>query len=381
MEGATDTARHLTEDWPQKADLGAEWRRQGGATEPDGMEQTKTERDASAALGLALRAMKEHQYIDQKRQVVLRLIKRAERRVFLFDLLKKLRIRRPHLNLLSELRPLLSLEPSNEKLKAITKKYLSDLNRDTMARLRHETSRANEPILLVIGCRKYRRKLRTAVKHLRENYGGVVFGIMANKSMKDWKIRYDEAGWIITLPCKDGYEALTEKIVWACLAINMANRTASILKVDDDIKSVDKIKAKKLNEEVIANGNKAAGSPISVKSPLNVDRGWHLGKSKGKKNIEPFQGIGPKIWMSGGAGYLMTPDAAETVGEFGLHSWEFVKAQTYEDLTVSWIVESCSGNIQWLEDVGVAGIMNERTQDIMSGIRYHKTEEVRGERQ
>mgnify|MGYP001296597189 CR=1 FL=1 len=344
------------------------------------MEQTKTEQDATAALGLALREMKSHQYIAQKKKVVLRLVKRAERRVYIFDLLKKLSIKRPPINLLSELRPVLSLEPSNEKLKAITKRYLNDLNNKDVGQLRLETTRRDEPILLVIGCKKYQRKLKKAVKHLRENYGEAVFGVIGNKSMKDWMIRYDRARGIITLPCRDGYEALTEKIVLACLVLNIANRKASILKVDDDIKNVDRRKVKRLNEEVTLNGNKAAGSPISVKSPLNVDRGWHLGKSEGKKNIEPFQGIGPKIWMSGGAGYLMRSDAAKTVGEFGLHSWEFIKSQIYEDLTVSWIIESCSGEIQWIEDIGVAGIMNERTQDIMSGIRYHKKEEARGER-
>ena len=102
-----------------------------------------------------------------------------------------------------------------------------------------------------------------------------------------------------------------------------------------------------------------------------------MGKSNGKRNWQAFEGLGPKIWMSGGAGYLLAPKAVQTVGEFALHSWKFIESQVYEDLTITWIVESCCGKINWLETFDRTGIINERSQDIMSGSKYHNPKDLK----
>ena len=312
-----------------------------------------------------------------RKNVVKGLVQRARRRLWIFLVLERMGMHNPPINLLSQLRPVLASHPTDENLIKATRLYLQGLNKKTIEEFRRYSKGREGPIVMITGCRKYYKKLTKSAKILRQQEEGLtVLGIIGTTFGTDWKIKFDKLNGILELPCQDGYEALPEKIIWGCLAVELCIKGASILKVDDDTKSIEADNIRQLKRKVIAEGNKAAGSPISIKMPLQIDRGWHLGKSSGPKNWQPYEGLGPKIWMSGGAGYLLTSEAVETAGNFALHSWNFVESQIYEDLLISWIVQSCCGKISWIEDFKTTGIRNERSEDIISGSRYHRKHDL-----
>ena len=317
----------------------------------------------------------------KKNRVIKKLKKQARKRLWVFSLLNNLDYQSHNLQLLKKIRPLQALYPSDKALIDETKNYLRRLNRKAIEEFKENRDGKSNIIIMIIGCKKYINKLRNTIKKIKDeqcNY--CVVGIVGEPNKADWKIDYDKKYGIFELPCSDGYEGLTEKVIWGCFAMELIRKDAMLVKADDDITSIEGKKIEELIGLMKAKDAKAAGSPISVKTPLQIDRGWHLGKSSGKKNWQAFEGIGPTCWMSGGAGYILMPDAVRTIGEFTLHSWRFIQSQIYEDLTVSWIIQSCCGKIHWIENKKKLGIKNERAEDIMAGMRYHKSEDLNGEK-
>ncbi|MCB4411509.1 hypothetical protein [Synechococcus sp. MU1611] len=344
------------------------------------MGQTKSGDESLKRWGEVLEGINIHKKPDyqNKKRVLARLTARARRRLWAFAILKSLGIHGHNLNLLQSLRPVLALYPTDKELVNETRKYLRRLNRKSLEKFRNSLKGKGNLIIMVVGCIKNEKQLRNTIGRIRQAQTKFsVVGIVGSKNKADWKIKYDNKYGILQLPCSDGYEGLTEKIIWGCLAIELGKGGTTVVKVDEDTKSIDSRKIETLRNQMILEGAKAAGSPISVETPLQIDRGWHLGKSKGKSNWQPYEGIGPKIWMSGGAGYLLMPEAVQTVGDFALHSWQFVKSQIYEDLTISWIVDSCCGKIHWIEQLEKMGIENERSRDIMEGSTYHNPEDLK----
>ena len=329
-------------------------------------------------LNAILMETKASSYSLEKKKVITRLVKQAKRRLWIFGLLNKVRLHKHNLDLLRHIRPILTLYATDRGLINETKKYLRELNKKSLNIFKSNIPSQSKIIIMVVGCNKYHRQLREALKQIRQEHTEMfVVGIVGKGGGTDWKIGYDKEWGILELPCSDEYEGLTEKVIWGCLAIELAVGGMAVLKVDEDTRSCNNKKLKKLAKLVQSVGAKAAGSPISVRTPLEIDRGWHLGKSSGKKNYQPFEGLGPKVWMSGGAGYLLMPEAVKTVGEFALHSWSFIQEQIYEDLTISWIVDSCCGKIYWIEEFSRTGIKNERAEDIIGGSTYHNQEQLK----
>ena len=272
---------------------------------------------------------------------------------------------KPPINMLGAIRPLLALKPLDDELQKSGKEILREWNSVELNKLADISKVSDDAVIVVIGCRtRYKKLLNTVNRLTEQRHGFKVIGIIGKGRGPDWAIKTNRKNGILTVPCRDSYEALPEKILWMCLAINLLDSSLAIIKVDDDTKAVRGEKIKRLLKTTLLQGNDAAGLPISIASPLAVDRGWHIGKSNGKHNWTAFQGLAPKRWMSGGAGYLLQKQAVSELANFALHSWEYIKNELYEDLAVSHILQSCGKSIYWVNNCEELGLRNERINEI-----------------
>ena len=305
------------------------------------------------------------------------MIRRAKRRIFWFRLFQKSKIEKPPINLLSTLRPLLALHPTDQKLLETVKELLRQVNKKSLKDFQDWlTSSRETPLVVVIGCKKRREALKCTLKQLRRSQKQLdVIGVVANNTQADWKLKFNTKEGILEVPCRDSYEGLPEKVIWTHLSV-VLGREQAIFKIDDDTKAIQPEKILELNEMLEIQKKHAAGTQISVNTPLEIDRGWHLGRCSGTDNKKPFEGLGPKLWISGGAGYLVAREGVKTLADFGLHSWNFVEGQIYEDLTVSWIMQSNNRRIHWIKNWQEIGATNERTLQLKSGRRFQITDKT-----
>ena len=90
---------------------------------------------------------------------------------------------------------------------------------------------SEQAVIIVLGCRTRYKKLLNTLKRLREQrHGYQVIGIVGKNNGPDWAIKTNRTNGIITVPCRDTYEALPEKVLWTCLAISMLNSNLAIIK-------------------------------------------------------------------------------------------------------------------------------------------------------
>ena len=309
-------------------------------------------------------------------QVLRQIVRRARRRTWWFKLIRNTVIRTPPINLLTRLRPILSLNPTNQALLNAGKKLLQCLNEESIKSLENWiSSNSKKALVVVIGCKRKKKELKAALNQLRKKESEIdIIGVIGNSKQQDWLFKFDTRNGILELPCRDTYEGLPEKVIWTCLAINLTNERG-IFKVDDDTKEVNPKKLSELEKLLKTQSKHAAVSQIKVETPLQIDRGWHLGRCNGKVNKMPFEGLGPKLWMSGGAGYMVTGEGVNMLGDFCLHSWNFIQNQIYEDLTVSWILQSNGKRIHWVDDWQSIGSVNERTRELQTGRRFQRRSE------
>lgn len=314
--------------------------------------------------------LQNYQTTNAKKAIINKLGNKAKRRLKLVQLAKKIGIKTPKVLFLKEIRLLMALRPLDLTVQSEGKELLQLLNAREIKKL-EEHIKEEETIIVIIGCNKKRIKLKEAMDSLNMNDNRLkVIGVVA-KNINDWQVEFDKKQGILKVPCKDSYEGLTEKVTWTCLAFSLCRKTPNIFKVDDDCVAIEKERIKKLVEETKAKNSIAAGSPISVNNCLSIDRSWHLGKSQGKANHQPFQGISAETWMSGGAGYLLTDEGVNTIGGFCLHSWGYIEQQIYEDMTITYLIQRLSKNIYWTIDYKKLGTKNERIYELSNGLKFH----------
>ena len=278
--------------------------------------------------------------------------------------------RKIRINVLADLRRLYSIEPKSKEIKGAIYQYVRNNNSKSYGKLQQYIE--NECVLVcIIGCNKRKKLLSEAIQRvLNSEFDGKVIGIIGSKRMCDWQIEFDDKSGILYLPCGDDYENLTDKITSMCLAINILNDKISIIKVDEDVKSIE-AKVNVLIESMEKGKYEAAGVKIEVETILDIDRIWHIGKTR-MRNIGAYQGIGTKQWLSGGAGYILKDEAVGLISEFNLHSKEYIDREIYEDLAISSILNTCERKIYWVERIDELGIHNERTMEIS------KTQKAKG---
>ena len=158
------------------------------------------------------------------------------------------KIEKPPINLLSTLRPLLALHPTDQKLLETVKELLRQANKKSLKDFQDWlTSSRETPLVVVIGCKKREKKLKSTLKRLRKSQKQLdVIGVVANQRRADWKLKFNTKEGILEVPCRDGYEGLPEKVIWTHLSIALSSQQA-IFKIDDDTKEIQPEKILKMN--------------------------------------------------------------------------------------------------------------------------------------
>ena len=121
-------------------------------------------------LNAILMETKASSYSLEKKKVITRLVKQAKRRLWIFGLLNKARLQKLNLDLLRHIRPIQTLYATDRGLIGETKKYLSELNKKSLNKFRSNIPSQSKIIIMVLGCNKYHRQLREALRQIRQEH-------------------------------------------------------------------------------------------------------------------------------------------------------------------------------------------------------------------
>ena len=304
-----------------------------------------------------------------RKQHIQPLINRIFRKRRQINQLQKLGWRQPRINLLRSLRPLLSLEPLNRVLQEAARTELARLNYCSLNAL-ERCIHPGTPIIAIVSCRQRMQKARKSLQHfqaINKKPWASPLVITGNPALPDWSFKvHPEKNWL-EIPCGDDYQDLPAKVMTLMWVISLLQPCPSLLKADDDSAPGNQEALARLTQRTNTAYPTAAGFPIVTPSALSLDRGWHIGKSSGKHNHQPFASLGTERWMSGGAGYLLNSAAVVSLGEHALHSWAFTESMLYEDVCVSMQLQSLHCRMEWLINLDELGITSERYHEISQG--------------
>lgn len=314
-------------------------------------------------------ALAEQLTLPNRKQYIQPLINRMLRKRKQISQLQKLGWQQPRLNLLRSLRPILSLEPLNRVLQEAARAELAKLNRRSLNAL-EQCLHPETPIIAIVSCRQRIQKARRALQHFQAIHGkpwASPLMVTGNSALPDWSFKvHPEENWL-EIPCGDHYQDLPAKVMTLMWVISLLRSCPSLLKADDDSAPGNPEALARLTQRTNTACPTAAGFPIATSSALSLDRGWHIGKSSGKYNRQPFASLGTECWMSGGAGYLLNSAAVVSLGEHALHSWAFTESMLYEDVCVSMQLQALHCRMEWLLNLDELGITSERYHEINQG--------------
>jgi hypothetical protein len=268
------------------------------------------------------------------------------------------------------LRAVVSLAPREPGATRAARQLLAHLNRDDLDRLGGLNAGPRRPLVAIVSCRSRLERARLSMNAFQgwnAEPQPVPVIVIGNEWLPDWRFRFLPEERILQLPAPDSYEGLAEKVMTLALVISLLDPSPSMLKVDDDSRPGDGKSLQRTLARMLAAGAPAAGFPITTTSPLDLDRAWHLGRSR-RANLRPFDSLGAQRWMSGGVGYLLAGSCVADLGAFALHSWGFVRSMLYEDVCVSMLVEAAGGRPLFLGTADELGIANERQREIEQGL-------------
>lgn len=310
-----------------------------------------------------------HYRVKHRRPHVRRLESRLLRRLAAITELQRLGWQRPPLSLLKHLRPLLSLAPLDAPLLTSACQELAQRNAPELVKLQ-QCLDAGGPAVAIISCRDRLKQGQQALEEFLgwadKGYGQPLL-ISGDSGLADWTFRFSPEQRWLQLPCRDSYDGLPSKMLTLMWVLCLLPRSPALLKIDDDGQPGDPDRLRTLVQRLGSGHAAAAGFPIVTQTALCLERAWHIGKSAGRVNRQPFSSLGTQCWLSGGTGYLLNSEAVRLLGHFALHSWGFVQSMIYEDVCVSMLLQAGQSKMYWLEDPRDLGVHSERQQEISAG--------------
>lgn len=266
---------------------------------------------------------------------------------------------------LDPLRQLAALVPGDGDATEASLNILRQLNHQPLQLLQEHCSGA--PLLaVVVGCRSRWAQAQHCRQRLAQAWTLPCVIATGNPRLADWQWRFDPASGQLELPCGDGYEHLPAKLLSLALVLGQLRQPPGLLKLDDDAApSRDNHSLLQLLSQLQTSGQLAAGLRCHTDPPGQLDRGWHLGKCRSQRaNHTSFSSLAPEQWLSGGAGYLLSPAGVQALARHSLIHWGFVESMLYEDVCVSALLQRHPGAILWLDDPRVLAVTNERLQEL-----------------
>lgn len=310
-----------------------------------------------------------HHRIEHRHRHILKLERRLLRRLATLSTLQGMGWEQPRLDLLKHLRPLLSLSPLDAPLLSSACCALANHNASELKKLQQYLA-TDGPAIAIISCKsRHKQGLKALEGFLpwsHQGYGQPLL-VSGNPSLPDWAFRFCPQKHWLQLPCSDSYDGLPRKILTLMWVLALLPEPPAVLKIDDDGQPGDPRRLEALVQRLGCEQATAAGFPIVTQTALCLERAWHIGKSRGQANLQPFDSLGTQRWLSGGTGYLLNSNAVKLLGHFALHTWGFVQSMLYEDVCVSMLLTAGHGSWHWLEDPQDLGVYSERQQEIADG--------------
>ncbi|KZR61788.1 hypothetical protein [Prochlorococcus sp. MIT 1303] len=281
--------------------------------------------------------------------------------------------KRPPIHLLYPLRNLTGLVPLDGVTLSAAHSLLTQINRAALSSLHYNlelNKNGQGPVLPVItSCRHRLRNAQAAQEAFQsQKVHGILkpLIVVGQKYQADWAIDYDPHLHLLRISVDDAYEGLPAKVVSMIALIALLPDPPLLLKLDDDARPGNLKQLKSLASRLNQPTPIAAGYPIVTPTPLDLDRAWHLGKSR-RANKRIFCSIGTREWLSGGAGYILNTSAVRLINEFWLHTWDFVNTMLYEDVCLSMLLQAGDVQFQWLRHPGELGLQSERQEEVDQG--------------
>ena len=272
--------------------------------------------------------------------------------------------------LLKPLRQLTALVPGDGDATEASLNILRELNQRPLQQLQEHTQAA--PIAaVVVGCRARWALADACRRRFQQAWGLPCLVVTGNPGLADWQWRFHPIQAHLELAGGDHYEHLAAKLLSLALVWGQLRQPPALLKLDDDAAPAGPSqRLLALLAELQARNQQAAGLACHTDPPGQLDRGWHLGKCHSRQaNQQAYSGLAPQRWLSGGAGYLLSPAGIQALARHSLIHWGVVESMIYEDVCVSLLLNADAPShgdpaaIHWLSDPSQLAITNERLQE------------------
>lgn len=317
------------------------------------------------------RALAHQESFPERRPILNSLVSRLEHQLLLQQSCKKIGLSSAATKVIKYLRPLASLAPLDQGLTIAMRTFLGELNKETLASMTNYLGQPTAAIA-IISCKKnlpQSKELATNFSAWGRTDQLRAIVVTGNKKLPDWQFRFHPSNLHLEIPCPDNYESLPLKILTLLWILSLQNEVPAILKVDDDARPEESWRLARLLDQLEKNIEPTvAGIPVFTSTCLNLDRGWHLGKSEGLWKNKPFDSLGTRSWISGGAGYALSSSAVDQLSSFYMNSWGFISSMVYEDVCVSMLLQAIGARFHWLENPYDLGISTERHAEIDAGL-------------
>lgn len=147
---------------------------------------------------------------------------------------------------------------------------------------------------------------------------------------------FDAVSRVLTIGCSDNYESLPKKVFLTYFILSQVTGIEVVLKLDDDHRLRDQVQFEAFMEQVAANGIVFLGSKISVPTPLQNNRCWHMGKCESEAlNHRPVSILAPTMWLNGAEGYCLKRPALVRLALVFITCEDEIRHAIYEDLLVT----------------------------------------------
>lgn len=317
------------------------------------------------------RALAHQQSFPERRPILNSMLSKLEHRLHLQRSCRKIGLGGVGVKIIKYIRPLATLAPLDQALSTEIRSFVGELNKEALASMTDFLGQATA-VVTIISCDKNLQKSRPLAARFsawgeQDKLKTIV--ITGNKRLPDWRFRFNADNHHLEVSCADNYESLPLKILTLLWVLSLQDKAPAVLKVDDDARPGESWRLSKLLDKLNRSIEpSAAGFPVFTPSTLSLDRGWHLGKSEGSWKSKPFDSIGTKSWMSGGAGYALNSSAVNQLSSFYINSWGFASSMVYEDVCISMLMQAMGAKFHWLENPYDLGISTERHIEIDAGL-------------
>jgi hypothetical protein len=183
--------------------------------------------------------------------------------------------------------------------------------------------------------------------------------VVADEALPENFFSFDGNRCILSVPAKDSYEALPQKVAKALLFLGLCDLDLPIVKVDDDARCEDLSRLKGLIKGALS--QHLYGGRVNPRTSPATCSFWHFGKCTDQQINSRPDGL---IWTApyaGGQGYWMSAKAVSAMAKICLIHERHFEIESFEDRAVGTALVHY-GVRPFHYDLVAAGVLSDTTQ-------------------